>query len=66
MARHLVTEHGVRSLALASRRGMVADGAPELVADLAAEGAVVRVVECDVADRAAVAALLADMPPRTR
>ncbi|WP_405547571.1 type I polyketide synthase [Streptomyces phaeochromogenes] len=63
VARHLVTEHGVRSLVLASRRGMAADGAPELVADLAAEGAVVRVVECDVADRAVVADLLADMPP---
>ncbi|MEV0558617.1 type I polyketide synthase [Streptomyces sp. NPDC050597] len=63
VARHLVTEHGVRSLMLASRRGMAADGAPELVGDLAAAGAVVRVVECDVADRAAVADLLADMPP---
>ncbi|WP_094103170.1 SDR family NAD(P)-dependent oxidoreductase [Streptomyces phaeoluteigriseus] len=62
VARHLVAEHGVRSLVLASRRGSAADGASELVSDLAAAGAVVRVVECDVADRAAVADLLADLP----
>ncbi|MEU5958590.1 type I polyketide synthase [Streptomyces sp. NPDC047525] len=62
VARHLVAEHGVRSLVLASRRGMAADGASELVSDLEAEGAVVKVVACDVADRAAVADMLADMP----
>nr|AGZ15474.1 putative type I polyketide synthase [Streptomyces sp. MK498-98F14] len=62
VARHLVTEHGVRSLVLASRRGMAADGAAELVADLEGAGAAVRVVACDVADRAAVADLLADLP----
>ncbi|AOR31544.1 Type I polyketide synthase [Streptomyces fodineus] len=63
VARHLVAEHGVRSLVLASRRGMAADGAAELASELAGAGALVRVVQCDVADRAAVAALLADMPP---
>ncbi|WP_425608651.1 type I polyketide synthase [Streptomyces albipurpureus] len=62
LARHLVAEHGVRSLVLASRRGMAADGAFELASDLEAEGAAVKVVACDVADRAAVAELLADMP----
>ncbi|MGC0422077.1 SDR family NAD(P)-dependent oxidoreductase [Embleya sp. AB8] len=62
VARHLVTEHGVRSLVLASRRGMAADGAAELVHDLEGAGAAVRVVACDVADRAAVADLLADLP----
>ncbi|MEU0602272.1 type I polyketide synthase [Streptomyces sp. NPDC006393] len=64
VARHLVTDHGVRSLLLASRRGTAADGVPELVADLHAAGAAVRVVQCDVADRAAVADLLADLPGR--
>jgi mycoketide-CoA synthase len=47
---------------LASRRGMAADGAPELVKDLEAAGAVVSVVACDVADRAAVAGLLDGLP----
>ncbi|KOV94442.1 Type I polyketide synthase [Streptomyces sp. NRRL B-1140] len=64
VARHLVAERGVRSLVLAGRRGTAADGVPELVADLEGAGATVRVVACDVADRAAVADLLADMPPR--
>ena len=64
VARHLVAEHGVRSLMLASRRGTAAEGVPELVADLEGAGAAVRVVACDVADRAAVADLLADMPPQ--
>jgi polyketide synthase 12 len=64
VARHLVTEHGVRSLVLASRRGPAADGADGLVAELRGAGAEVRVVACDIADRAAVADLLADMPPR--
>ncbi|MEU6643646.1 type I polyketide synthase [Saccharomonospora sp. NPDC046836] len=62
VARHLVAEHGVRSLVLASRRGMAADGAAELVSDLEKAGAAVKVTACDVADPAAVAAVLADMP----
>ncbi|NEB80174.1 acyltransferase domain-containing protein, partial [Streptomyces sp. SID14478] len=49
VARHLVAEHGVRSLVLASRRGPAADGAAELVADLQDAGAAVRVVACDIA-----------------
>ncbi|MFG2004663.1 SDR family NAD(P)-dependent oxidoreductase [Spirillospora sp. NPDC048911] len=62
VARHLVTGHGVRSLMLASRRGTEADGVSELVSDLEKAGAAVKVVACDVADRAAVADLLAAVP----
>jgi 3-oxoacyl-(acyl-carrier-protein) synthase/NADP-dependent 3-hydroxy acid dehydrogenase YdfG/acyl carrier protein len=59
VARHLVAEHGVRHLVLASRRGADAPGAAELSAELTAAGATVTVAACDVADRDAVATLLA-------
>ncbi|MEU6777511.1 SDR family NAD(P)-dependent oxidoreductase, partial [Streptomyces sp. NPDC046759] len=58
-ARHLVAEHGVRSLLLVSRRGGDAPGASELAAELTAQGADVTWAACDVADRDAVRALLA-------
>nr|WP_230416236.1 type I polyketide synthase [Micromonospora tarapacensis] len=64
VARHLVAEHGVRSLLLASRRGPAADGVTQLVADLEGAGAAVGVVACDVADRQAVTDLLAAVPGR--
>ncbi|WDO11183.1 SDR family NAD(P)-dependent oxidoreductase [Streptomyces murinus] len=59
LARHLVTGHGVRRLLLVSRRGADAPGAADLAAELAALGAEATWAACDLADRAAVARLLA-------
>ncbi|GAB2611000.1 hypothetical protein GCM10027168_49870 [Streptomyces capparidis] len=62
LARHLVTGRGVRHLVLTSRRGEDAPGAAELVAELAALGARVRVAAVDTADREALAGLLREIP----
>lgn len=56
LARYLVTQHGVRHLLLASRHGRTPDWAAELPAQ-------VRVVACDVSDRAAVDALVVSCDP---
>ncbi|WP_330249896.1 type I polyketide synthase [Nocardia sp. NBC_00565] len=62
VARHVVVEHGVRSLLLVSRSGPRAEGVAELCAELEQLGAQVRVVACDVTDADAVAGLLAEVP----
>ncbi|WP_126896613.1 type I polyketide synthase, partial [Streptomyces sp. WAC 01420] len=59
VVRHLATEHGVRRIVLASRRGPGAEEIQRLGADLEAE---VVGAACDMADREAVAGLLASLP----
>ncbi|HEV2783516.1 MAG TPA: SDR family NAD(P)-dependent oxidoreductase [Actinophytocola sp.] len=62
IVRHLVTGYGARHLLLVTRRGPRADDAAELAAELAAHGARVRFAACDVADRGALAELIASIP----
>ncbi|HEX3786028.1 MAG TPA: SDR family NAD(P)-dependent oxidoreductase, partial [Pseudonocardiaceae bacterium] len=62
LARHLVTEHGVRRLLLLSRSGPNADGAQALLDELTALDATAEIVACDAADRAALATVLAGIP----
>uniref|UniRef100_A0A8H2PHT5 KR domain-containing protein n=1 Tax=Mycolicibacterium mucogenicum DSM 44124 TaxID=1226753 RepID=A0A8H2PHT5_MYCMU len=66
LARHLVGAYGVRHLVLASRRGDRAEGAAALAAELESAGAQVDLVACDVADPAAVAAMVTQCGPTLR
>ncbi|WP_205877971.1 type I polyketide synthase [Mycobacterium camsae] len=62
LARHLVFRYRVPSIVLVSRSGAQAPETSQLVGELQACGAQVSVLSCDVADREAVSALLAQLP----
>ncbi|MEV4054636.1 type I polyketide synthase, partial [Amycolatopsis sp. NPDC049688] len=65
VARRLAAD-GAEHLVLTSRRGPDAPGAAELEAELSALGTRVTIAACDVADRAALSALLADLDEPVR
>ena len=62
LARHLAVGHGARHLLLASRNGARAEGARELKAELRKQGCDVKLVACDVSQRAQLQELIAEIP----
>jgi acyl transferase domain-containing protein/acyl carrier protein len=64
LARHLVTDLGVRRLLLVSRTGAQAEGAAALEAELRERGCDVRIAACDVSRKAALEELLASLSPQ--
>ncbi|WP_232075762.1 beta-ketoacyl reductase [Phytohabitans suffuscus] len=62
LARHLVERYGARQLLLLSRTGADTADTRALAEELAGRGAAVATATCDVADREALAAVLARVP----
>ncbi len=62
LARHLVSEHGVDHLLLASRRGLEAAGAKDLKAELESHGTKVTIAACDVSQHEPLKDLLDAIP----
>ncbi|MEU5404323.1 SDR family NAD(P)-dependent oxidoreductase [Streptomyces sp. NPDC005963] len=63
VARHLVTQHGIRHLHLLSRSGPNAPGATELHNELTAQGATIHITACDTTNRTALENTLTTIHP---
>jgi acyl transferase domain-containing protein/acyl carrier protein len=60
---HHLAQQGARHLLLLSRRGPGADGADQLIEELAELGCQTSVIACDATDREALAEVIAAIPP---